>query len=77
MLSSSLDALLKLSKTSSPQKLFDYDCVTLYLVKSDLSSVHVYYSIHWTSYFLEGTKKTRPCITGHPVDYEYADGQKH
>ena len=30
MLSSSLDALLKLSKTSSPQKLFDYDCVTLY-----------------------------------------------
>ena len=31
MLSSSLDALLKVSKTSSPQKLFDYDCVTLYL----------------------------------------------
>ena len=30
MLSSSLVALLKLSKTSSPQKLFDYDCVTLY-----------------------------------------------
>ena len=30
MLSSSLDELLKLSKTSSPQKLFDYDCVTLY-----------------------------------------------
>ena len=28
MLSSSLDALLKLSKRSSPQKLFDYDCVT-------------------------------------------------
>ena len=26
MHSSSLDALLKLSKTSSPQKLFDYDC---------------------------------------------------
>ena len=25
-----LDALLKLSKTSYPQKLFDYDCVTLY-----------------------------------------------
>ena len=23
--------MLKLSKTSSPQKLFDYDCVTLYL----------------------------------------------
>ena len=30
LLSSSLDALLKLFKTSSPQKLFDYDCVTLH-----------------------------------------------
>ena len=30
MLSSSLYAMLKLSKTSSPQKLFDNDCVTLY-----------------------------------------------
>ena len=30
MLSSFLIALLKLSKTSSPQKLFDYDCVKLY-----------------------------------------------
>ena len=30
MLSSSLYAMIKLSKTSSPQKLFDYDCVTLY-----------------------------------------------
>ena len=30
MLSSSLDAMLKLSKTTSPPKLFDYDCVTLY-----------------------------------------------
>ena len=32
MLSSSLDALLKLSKTTSPNKLFDYDYVTLYKV---------------------------------------------
>ena len=31
MLYSSLDALLKVSKTASPQKLFDYDCVTLYV----------------------------------------------
>ena len=31
MLSSSLDALLKLSKTTSAQKLFDYDCVTLWI----------------------------------------------
>ena len=30
-MSSSLNALLKLSETSSPPKLFDYDCVTLYL----------------------------------------------
>ena len=29
MLTSSLDALLKVSKTSSPPKLFDYDCVML------------------------------------------------
>ena len=36
MLSSSLDVLLKLSKTTSPQKLFDYDCKTLYLCKTKL-----------------------------------------
>ena len=30
MLSSSLDTLLKVSKTTYPQKLFAYDCVTLY-----------------------------------------------
>ena len=33
MLSSSLDVFLKLSKTTSPQKLFNYDCKTLYLCK--------------------------------------------
>ena len=32
MLSSSPYAMLKLSKTSSPQKLFDYACVTLYIL---------------------------------------------
>ena len=31
MLSSSLDPLLKVSKTTFPQKLFAYDCVTLYI----------------------------------------------
>ena len=31
MLSSSLDKLLELSKTTSPQKLLAYDCVTLYV----------------------------------------------
>ena len=30
MLSSCLYAMIKLAKTSYPQKLFDYDCVTLY-----------------------------------------------
>ena len=34
MLSSSRDILLKLSETLSPQKLFDYDCVTLYLLNA-------------------------------------------
>ena len=33
MLSSSLDTLLKLSKTTYPQKLFANDCVTLYVNK--------------------------------------------
>ena len=31
MLSSSLDTLLKGSKTTYPKKLFAYDCVTLYV----------------------------------------------
>ena len=31
MLSSSLNALLKMSKMTSPKKLFDYDCITPYL----------------------------------------------
>ena len=44
MLSSSLDALLKVSKTTSPQKLFAYDCVTLY---SNTSNDHYYdYSLN-------------------------------
>ena len=30
MLSSSLDPFLRVSKRTSPRKLFDYDCVTLY-----------------------------------------------
>ena len=30
MLTSSLDKLFKLTKTTSSQKLFDYDCMTLY-----------------------------------------------
>ena len=31
--------------------------------------VKVRYSlcVHWTSYFLQGTRKTRPCLTSHPL----------
>ena len=36
-----------------------------YLVKSDLSSVR--YTVHWTASFFQGTRNTRPYITGHPV----------
>ena len=37
MLSPSLDTLLKVSKTKYPQKLFAFDCVTLYIVMSEYS----------------------------------------
>ena len=36
MLSSSLDVLLKLSKTTFPKNIFDYDCETLYNVHCTL-----------------------------------------
>ena len=39
MLSSSLDTLLKVSKTTSTQKLFAYDCVTLYVGYLDSMNV--------------------------------------
>ena len=42
-----------------------------YLGKSELSSVRVYSSVHWTNQFLQGTRKTRPCRTGHPVATGY------
>ena len=44
MLSSSIDKLLKVSKTTSPQKLSAYDCVTLYIcnmyVSTKLQNLH-------------------------------------
>ena len=40
-----------------------------YLGKSDLYIVHLYSTVHWTSHFLQGIRKTRPCLTGHPVHY--------
>ena len=39
----------------------------LYFVKSDLSSLRYRTRVHWTSHILQGTRKTRPCLTGHPV----------
>ena len=38
-----------------------------YIVKSDLSSVRYCTRIHSTRHFLQGTRKTRPYLTGHPV----------
>ena len=53
MLSSSLDTLLKVSKTTSPQKRFAYDCETLYIhyvtVRMDIS---------------DGTVPADPILTG-------------
>ena len=39
----------------------------LYLVKSGLSSVHVYSNVHWTINFLQGTRRTRSWISGRAV----------
>ena len=33
--------MLKLTKTTSPQKLFDYDCVTLYLVYVNFKNIAI------------------------------------
>ena len=40
-----------------------------YLAKSELSNIcNVHCTrVHWTSLFLQGTNKTRPCISCHPV----------
>ena len=38
-----------------------------YLVKSDLTSVRVYSSLHWAIYFLQGKSKTRPCLSGQVI----------
>ena len=38
-----------------------------YLVKSDLSSVSYCTRVRWTGHFLQGTRKKRPCLTGHSV----------
>ena len=38
-----------------------------YLVIGDLSGVRFCTRIHWTSHFLQGTRKTGPSLTSHPV----------
>ena len=38
-----------------------------YLWESDMSGLHMYNGVHWTSHFLQGFIKTQPCLTGHPV----------
>ena len=40
-----------------------------YLVKIDLSSVDYCIRVHWASHFLQGTRNSWPCLTGHPVQY--------
>ena len=42
MLSSSLDTLLKVSKTTSPQKLFAYDCVFAVPIGAALLILHIH-----------------------------------
>ena len=51
ILSSSLYTLLKLSKTTPPNKLFDYDCVTLYI---EINFLYLGWLIHYcqSRYFL-------------------------
>ena len=53
MLSSSLHTLLKVSKTTSPKKLFAYDCVTLYI---HVQFIHLQYTyifcISWKTIFM-------------------------
>ena len=43
MLSSSLDTLLKVSKTTYPKKLFAYDCVTLQFTEEPLHTKIIQY----------------------------------
>ena len=38
-----------------------------YLVKINLISVRFCKRVHWISHFLQGTRITRSCLTGHPV----------
>ena len=47
-----------------------------FLVWSDMSIVQctctLYSSVYWTSHFIQGTRKIRPCLTRHPVHQSWA-----
>ena len=47
MLSLSPDELIKLSKTSYPQKLFDYDRIILYAVQDTSKPIYVEAKLSW------------------------------
>ena len=56
MLSSSLYTMLNLTKTTSPNKLFDYDCITLYIhickMSIELPDFYFYFYIFVNIVFL-------------------------
>ena len=55
MLSSSRYTMLKLSKTTSPDKLFDHDCVTLYVYALFSYICLIVYIMYWTDYSVRWT----------------------
>ena len=46
ILSLSLDTVLKVSTTTSPNKLFDHDCVTLYTASQIICKLQVFCKVH-------------------------------
>ena len=60
---------ISLSLSLPLYRVTSYTCTVCfwYLIKRDLSSVRVCYSVHWTSHILQGTRNTRPCLSGRVV----------
>ena len=48
-----------------------------YLVKSDVMCTLLYISVDWTSQILQGSRNTRPCITGHPAYGQKIQGSNY
>ena len=40
-----------------------------FLIKNEMSSVSYCIGIPWTIHFLQGTRDTRPCLTGHSIGF--------